>query len=50
LEYRRLPQNPNAGKVVFTGGCSLSKAYSMENRFSEDIDNAVFDVLSYNGD
>lgn len=46
---RRLSQNPNAGKVVFKGGTSLSKAYNLVDRFSEDIDIAVIDANSFNG-
>lgn len=46
---RRLSQNPNADKVVFKGGTSLSKAYNMVDRFSEDIDIAVIDANSLNG-
>lgn len=46
---RRLSQNPNAGKVVFKGGTSLSKAYNLVDRFSEDIDIAVIDAKSLNG-
>jgi Uncharacterized conserved protein len=46
---RRLSQNPNADKVVFKGGTSLSKAYNLVDRFSEDIDIAVIDANSFNG-
>lgn len=46
---RRLSQNPNADKVVFKGGTSLSKAYNLVDRFSEDIDIAVIDASSFNG-
>lgn len=46
---RRLSQNPSAGKVVFKGGTSLSKAYNLVDRFSEDIDIAVIDANSFNG-
>jgi predicted nucleotidyltransferase component of viral defense system len=46
---RRLSQNPNAGKVVFKGGTSLSKAYNLVDRFSEDIDIAVIDAKSFTG-
>lgn len=34
---RLLAQNDNAAKVVFKGGTSLSKAYNLVDRFSEDI-------------
>lgn len=46
---RRLSQNSNADKVVFKGGTSLSKAYNLVDRFSEDIDIAVIDTNSLNG-
>ena len=46
---QRMSQNPNAGKVVFKGGTSLSKAYHLTNRFSEDIDIAVIDADSFSG-
>ena len=46
---RRLSLNPNADKVVFKGGTSLSKAYNLVDRFSEDIDIAVIDANSFNG-
>lgn len=46
---QRLAQNPNAEKVVFKGGTSLSKAYRLTNRFSEDIDIAVIDSDSFSG-
>lgn len=32
----RLSLNPDALKVVFKGGTSLSKAYNLVDRFSED--------------
>jgi hypothetical protein len=44
-----MSQNPNAEKVVFKGGTSLSKAYRLTNRFSEDIDIAVIDADSFSG-
>lgn len=46
---RRLSQTSNADKVVFKGGTSLSKAYNLVDRFSEDIDIAVIDAGSFNG-
>jgi hypothetical protein len=46
---QRLAQNPNAEKVVFKGGTSLSKAYRLTNRFSEVIDIAVIDADSFSG-
>ncbi|GHV69672.1 hypothetical protein FACS1894199_18700 [Bacteroidia bacterium] len=44
---QRMAQNPNTEKVVFKGGTSLSKAYRLTNRFSEDIDIAVIDADSF---
>ena len=44
-----MAQNPNTEKVVFKGGTSLSKAYRLTNRFSEDIDIAVIDADSFSG-
>ena len=43
-----LAQSPYADKVVFKGGTSLTKAYRLTQRFSEDIDVAVInaDTLS----
>ena len=49
LALQRMSQNPNAEKVVFKGGTSLSKAYRLTNRFSEDIDIAVIDADSFSG-
>jgi predicted nucleotidyltransferase component of viral defense system len=46
---QRLAQNPNVEKVVFKGGTSLSKAYRLTNRFSEDIDIAFIDADSFSG-
>jgi len=46
---RRLSLSPNTKKVVFKGGTSLSKAYNLVDRFSEDIDIAVIDAKSFNG-
>ena len=46
---QRMAQNQNAEKVVFKGGTSLSKAYRLTNRFSEDIDIAVIDANSFSG-
>jgi len=40
LKY--LSESPHVGEVVFKGGTSLSKAYRLIDRFSEDIDLAVF--------
>ena len=44
-----MSQNPNADKVVFKGGTSLSKAYRLTKRFSEDIDVAVIEADSFSG-
>lgn len=43
-----LAQSPYADRVVFKGGTSLTKAYRLTQRFSEDIDVAVInaDTLS----
>jgi hypothetical protein len=46
---QRMSRNANADKVVFKGGTSLSKAYNLTNRFSEDIDIAVIDAESFTG-
>jgi hypothetical protein len=46
---QRMSKNPNAEKVVFKGGTSLSKAYRLTNRFSEDIDIAVIGSDSFSG-
>jgi len=46
---QQMAQNENAEKVVFKGGTSLSKAYRLTNRFSEDIDIAVIDANSFSG-
>ncbi|KAA6325704.1 hypothetical protein EZS27_025112 [termite gut metagenome] len=44
---QRMSQNANTEKVVFKGGTSLSKAYRLTNRFSEDIDIAVIEADSF---
>jgi hypothetical protein len=46
---QQMAQNQSAGKVVFKGGTSLSKAYRLTNRFSEDIDIAVIEADSFSG-
>lgn len=46
---RLMAQSNDAAKVVFKGGTSLSKAYQLVNRFSEDIDVAVIDAASFTG-
>lgn len=37
------------GKAVFKGGTSLSKAYGIGARFSEDIDVAIAEAWTLNG-
>lgn len=44
-----MSQSDDAGKLVFKGGTSLSKAYRLVNRFSEDIDIAVINSSSFTG-
>lgn len=44
-----MTQNPNADRVVFKGGTSLSKAHNIGNRFSEDIDIAISDTDTLTG-
>jgi len=44
-----MSQSNDAGKLVFKGGTSLSKAYRLVNRFSEDIDIAVINSSSFTG-
>jgi hypothetical protein len=44
-----MSQSNDAGKLVFKGGTSLSKAYRLINRFSEDIDIAVINSSSFTG-
>ena len=46
---RLMSQSNDAERVVFKGGTSLSKAYQLVNRFSEDIDVAVIDADSFTG-
>ena len=46
---KRMSQSTNSEKVVFKGGTSLSKAYRLTNRFSENIDIAVIDADSFSG-
>jgi hypothetical protein len=46
---QRMSHSPNAERVVFKGGTSLSKAYRLTNRFSEDIDIAVIEADSFSG-
>ncbi len=44
-----MEQSNDANRAVFKGGTSLSKAYGIGNRFSEDIDIAISDAESLNG-
>lgn len=44
-----MSQSNDAGKLVFKGGTSLSKAYRLVDRFSEDIDIAVINSSSFTG-
>lgn len=43
LILNNLSQSSHASSVVFKGGTSLTKAYRLINRFSEDIDIALLD-------
>ncbi len=44
-----MAQSNDANRAIFKGGTSLSKAYRIGNRFSEDIDIAISDAGSLNG-
>ncbi|RKD92643.1 nucleotidyl transferase AbiEii/AbiGii toxin family protein [Mangrovibacterium diazotrophicum] len=44
-----MSQSNEADRLVFKGGTSLSKAYRLVDRFSEDIDIAVIDSSSFTG-
>jgi predicted nucleotidyltransferase component of viral defense system len=44
---KNLANSPHVNNVVFKGGTSLSKAYGIIDRFSEDIDLAVLSPSSY---
>ena len=46
---KNLSESKNKGKVVFKGGTSLSKAYRLINRFSEDIDLAIIEDKEMSG-
>ncbi|MDA3907306.1 MAG: nucleotidyl transferase AbiEii/AbiGii toxin family protein [Bacteroidales bacterium] len=46
---KRLSESTYANAVVFKGGTSLSKAYKLINRFSEDIDIAVIHTSEISG-
>ena len=49
LVLYRLARHPNSNKIVFKGGTSLSKAYNLIERFSEDVDLAVTGIAGLNG-
>lgn len=49
LVLYRLSMHPNSKKIVFKGGTSLSKAYGLIERFSEDVDLAVTGIAGLNG-
>ncbi len=42
-------ENDNEGRAVFKGGTSLSKAYGIGTRFSEDIDVAISEAWTLSG-
>ena len=44
-----MSQSNDAEKLVFKGGTSLSKAYRLVDRFSEDIDIAVINSVAFTG-
>ena len=46
---KNLSQSKYKGTVVFKGGTSLSKAYRLINRFSEDIDLAIIQAQGTSG-
>lgn len=46
---KNLSQSKHKGTVVFKGGISLSKAYRLINRFSEDIDLAIIQAKGASG-
>jgi hypothetical protein len=46
---KELSESEYRNKVVFKGGTSLSKAYDLIKRFSEDVDLAILDAKSYTG-
>lgn len=46
---RHLFDGPHAGHLVFKGGTSLSKAYGVIHRFSEDVD-LTYDIRAIAGD
>src|ERR1035437_3221576 len=46
---KNLSRSKHKGTVVFKGGTSLSKAYRLINRFSEDIDLAIIQEKGTSG-
>lgn len=44
-----MAKNDKEGRIIFKGGTSLTKAYGIGHRFSEDIDVAVADAWLLNG-
>lgn len=49
LVLNRIANSSQNENIVFKGGTSLSKAYKLINRFSEDVDIAVNNVKSFSG-
>ena len=49
LVLKRLSESKYVDSVVFKGGTSLSKAYKLINRFSEDVDIAVVNASEMTG-
>ena len=49
LVLSQLSKSKSADKIVFKGGTSLSKAYNLINRFSEDVDIAVINENNKSG-
>ena len=45
----RLSRHPKSENIVFKGGTSLSKAYYLIERFSEDVDLAVTGISGLSG-
>ncbi len=44
-----MAKNDTEGRAIFKGGTSLTKAYGIGHRFSEDIDVAIADAWTLNG-
>ena len=45
----RISQHPEMQRIVFKGGTSLSKAFALIERFSEDVDLALTDLKGLSG-